>query len=522
MTPRPSLESEPDAAWLERVQTGWFTASALPHYRLTRFVFLRALGFIYYVAFVCLARELAGLLSSRGILPVEPFLRRVAEHSPSSSSAFWSLPSLFWFTHSDGVLTLCAWIGVCTSLVVVAGYANAWLLAILWALYLSFVHIGQIFYGYGWEMLLLETGFLAIFLAPWTNGSPARADEPSHLVVLLLRWTLFRLMFGAGLIKIRGDACWVELTCLIHHYETQPNPHALSWLWHQAPPAFHQLSVLFNHFVELCVPWGYFGPRRVRHAAGALTIVFQLALVSSGNLSFLNWLTLAVALACFDDGFWQRVLPRSIVTRLAGAGPSARPTRVTSAARFVLFLVVLLLSINPVLNMLSPSQRMNASFDPLHLVNTYGAFGSVGKTRHEVVLEGAYAPAGNAAIEWREYQFYCKPGDVRKAPCWVTPFHRRLDWQMWFAALSDYERQPWIVSLGHRLLEGEPRVLGLLAHNPFPATPPDFVRARLYEYHFVELGRDGWWTRKLVGEYLRPLSLHDPELDAFLTQYGWL
>lgn len=522
MTLSSSNASEPEAAWLERVKTGWFTTSALPHYKLTRFVFLRALGFVYFVAFVCLARELDGLLSSRGILPVEPFLQRVAEHAPSGGAAFWRLPSLFWLTCSDTSLTLCAWLGVIASLVVVLGYANAWLLGSLWAVYLSFVNVGQIFYGYGWEMLLLETGFLAIFLAPVTRGSPVRTDEPSHLVVFLLRWTLFRLMFGAGLIKIRGDACWVELTCLIHHYETQPNPHVLSWLWHQAPPLFHQLSVLVNHFVELIVPWGYFGPRRIRHAAGALTIVFQLALVLSGNLSFLNWLTIALAVACFDDRCWQRLLPTAITQHIGHECAEPRATRALFAARFVLFLVVLLLSINPVLNMLSPRQRMNASFDPLHLVNTYGAFGSVGKKRHEVVLEGAYAPRGGAAIAWREYAFRCKPGDLSEAPCWVTPFHRRLDWQMWFAASSDYERQPWIVSLVHRLLEGEPRVLQLLAENPFPEAPPDFVRARVYQYRFVEFGRDGWWSRTLVGEYLRPLSLHDPELDAFLAQFGWL
>ena len=296
----------------------------------------------------------------------------------------------------------------------------------------------------------------------------------------------------------------------------------MSWLLHQAPPLFHQLGVLFNHFVELVVPWGYFGPRRLRHAAAGLTIAFQAALIASGNLSFLNWLTIAVALVCFDDDFWRRLLPRTIVVSLGPPSPALPPGRTTHGVRLVLFLVVALLSINPVVNMLSPRQRMNASFEPFHLVNTYGAFGSVGKTRHEVVLEGSASAVQGASTEWRAYEFRCKPGDLRRAPCWITPFHHRLDWQMWFAALSSYEGEPWIVSLVQRLLEGEPRVLGLLAHDPFPNAPPRFVRARLYEYHFESFGTDAWWSRRLVGEYLKPLSLADPELQAFLRQYGWL
>lgn len=504
----------------ERIRSGW-SGGVLPRYRLTRHVLLRGLGFIYYVAFVSLATQIGGLLSSRGILPVEPFLRRVRDYAGSSASAFWELPSLFWFDHSDTVLSFFAWLGVALSLVVVAGYAHVAVLAALWVLYLSFVHVGQIFYGYGWEMLLLETGFLAMFLAP-RRGFPATSEEPSHLVIVLLRWTLFRLMFGAGLIKVRGDPCWLDLSCLVYHYETQPNPHPLSWLLHRAPVGFHEFGVLFNHFAELLVPWGYFGPRRVRHVAGAITIVFQSALILSGNLSFLNWLTIVIALGCFDDGVYAKLLPRALVERLNRPEPAQPRRRLTQATRFGLGLVVLLLSINPIANMLSSRQRMNASFDPLHLVNTYGAFGTIGKTRYEVVLEGTTAERLGPDTVWRQYEFPCKPGDVNRAPCWITPFHYRLDWQMWFAALGSYEGQPWIVNLIHKLLQGEPRVLKLMAYNPFPNAPPHFIRARLYEYHFTRFGEPGWWKRRLVGEYLKPLSLDDEEFRGYLQRFGWL
>jgi lipase maturation factor len=303
---------------------------------------------------------------------------------------------------------------------------------------------------------------------------------------------------------------------------TQPNPHPLSWLLHQAPPWFHTIGVLFNHFVEVVVPFGVFGPRRLRRWAGAFTVAFQLMLILSGNLSFLNWLTLVVALGCFDDGVWRRLLPgrwlRSV--RDDAAAPLTRAERAVSIA---LVLLVALLSINPVSNMLSSRQLMNAGFDPLHLVNTYGAFGSVSRERHEVVLEGAVAVAGasEAELDWREYEFPCKPGDPARAPCWVTPYHYRLDWQMWFAGLSRAERQPWIFNLVYKLLSGDRAVLSLLRNNPFPDAPPTYVRASLYRYEFTRFGESGWWRRQRLGAYLPALTRDDPRLLDVLDRLGW-
>jgi hypothetical protein len=512
-----------EAATLEELRSGWRGFWERSTHELTRFVFLRGLGLIYFVAFVSLALQLRGLIGSQGILPAASFLDRL--RSFPEAPGFWRLPSLFWLNASDGFLLACAWLGVALSLAVLAGFANAPLMGLVWALYMSFVHVGQIFYGYGWESLLLETGFLAIFLAPPWDPRPIPRSSSPEPVVWLLRWLAFRLMFGAGLIKIRGDDCWTDLTCLAYHYETQPNPSPLSYFFHQAPGWFHQGGVLFNHFVELIAPWGVFGPRRVRHVAGAFLVAFQVILILSGNLSFLNWLTIVVCLSCFDDTLLKRLVPARFAARLAQLEVVAavQPTKLRRRVILGLVAVVCVLSLNPIVNMLSTRQAMNASFEPFHLVNTYGAFGSVGKTRYEVVIEGTDAATPDESAVFREYEFHCKPGDPARRPCVVSPYHYRLDWQMWFLALGTLQREPWAMSFVYRLLEGEKSVTGLLAKNPFPDRPPRYVRGVYYRYHFARPGDpDGaWWRRELVGEYFRPLSRDDPDLQRFLLRHGF-
>jgi len=494
-------------------------AEAARDVQLTRFVLLRGVGFIYVVAFSILVRQGLPLLGARGLMPAARFLERVREAHPSLGSALLELPSLFWIDCSDRCLLLLAWLGLLLGLAISLGLGNAPLLFCSWVLYESFVHVGQTFYGYGWDILLLETGFLATFLAPpWRPGSTTVPPLP---VIWLFRWLLFRLMFGAGLIKLRGDSCWTDLTCLVYHYETQPNPHPLSWLLHQAPAWFHAGGVLANHAVEVLAPFGLFGPRRVRHLCGAATVAFQVMLILSGNLSFLNWLTLVLGCACFDDTLLARVLPKALVQRVLA--PDPRPlSRPRQYVILGLCALVGLLSVNPIANLLSSRQRMNSGFEPLGLVNTYGAFGSVSRERHEVLLEGARAARPGEPLDWRAYEFPCKPGAPERAPCWVTPYHYRLDWQMWFAGLSSAGREPWIVHLVYKLLQGDAAVLGLLESNPFPEAPPEYVRASLYRYEFTGLGEQGWWHRERLGDYLPAFTRDDPRLRSFLERYGWL
>src|SRR6266542_2562052 len=455
-----------------------------PSYWLTRFLFLRLLGLVYTVAFLVTLNQWPPLLGSRGLLPAREFLDAVGAQHGRSLSTFLSVPTLFWLDASDGVFRAAGLAGLVLSLAVLLGFANVPMMLALWALYLSFVNAGQIFYGYGWEMLLLVTG--------------------------LLRWLTFRLMFGAGLIKLRGDPCWRDLTCLFFHYETQPNPNPLSWYLHQLPPWFHRLEVLFNHGVELVAPFFVFGPQRARHLSGGLVVVFQGLLILSGNLSFLNWLTIAIAVACFDDGLLARLLPAGARARFGARIASLEETKARGVACYALAAVVGLLSVNPVLNMLSPRQLMNTSFDPFGLVNTYGAFGSVGRERYEIVLEGTDAPSPQGDEDWRAYEFRCKPGDPERRPCWISPYHHRLDWQMWFAAMPGAGTERWLVRLVAKLLEGDPAVRALLAPGVFEDHPPRLIRARYYRYAFTRPGEGAaWWRRTLVGEYLPPLSRRD-------------
>jgi hypothetical protein len=498
--------------------------SSAPSYWLTRFAILRLLGLVYFVAFFSLALQLKPLLGRDGLLPIALFLKHAQAHFGSRLAGFLQVPSLFWVDDSDRFLLAMAWLGVALSLLVCLGYANAILLGLLWALYASFVHVGQEWYAYGWDILLLETGFLAVFLCPLLDGRPFPRRPPPVPVLWLYRWLIFRIMLGAGLIKIRGDSCWRNFTCLYYHFETQPIPNPLSRLFHFLPHLILRLGVGFNDLAELVSPWFAFGPRRARHIAGALMFLLQVFLILSGNLSFLNYLTIVPILACFDDSLLRRLLPRVLVARAERAAARAQPSRAQSAAVCGLVAVVALLSINPVRNLLSTRQIMNGSFDRLDLVNTYGAFGTVTRERLEIIFEGTDAPVITEKTRWKPYEFKCKPGDPMRRPCVISPYHLRLDWAIWFAAMSTPDQYPWTFHFVWKLLHNDPGVLGLLAGNPFPHSPPRYIRAELYRYKFARPGdpSGAWWKRTRVGEWLPPLSAGDPRLRRFLYFFGWL
>ena len=471
----------------------WFTAE---DYTMARLVFQRALGAVYLVAFLVAFSQFKALLGDRGLLPIPAYLRRVS---------FRQEPSIFHWHYSERFFAIVAATGAALAAATVLGVTDqvplpiavlVWL--VLWVLYLSIVNVGQRWYSFGWESLLLETGFIAIFLG---NDGVA----PPLPVLIALRWLLFRLEFGAGLIKLRGDPCWRDLTCLYYHHETQPMPGPFSWYFHHLPRPLHRMEVAANHVTQLVVPFGLFLPQPVAGVCAAIMIITQLWLVISGNFAWLNLLAIVLALPVLPDGVWQAVLPGLSVDRLADA-PAWWV--VVGCALGVL---VAVLSWQPVRNMLSKRQAMNASFNAWHLVNTYGAFGSVTRERFEIVLEGTQDPSGMTG--WQEYEFRGKPGDPRRRPRQFAPYHLRLDWLMWFAALSPAYAEPWFPRLVRRLLEGDAVILRLLRHNPFPDEPPVVLRARRYLYRFTtweERRRDGaWWHREHVGEFLRPVTRVD-------------
>jgi hypothetical protein len=494
-------------------------------YWLTRFAILRLLGFVYAVAFLVAANQILPLIGSDGLLPVGAFLGRVGDVLGSRRAGFIHLPSIFWLGHADGALLGAAWAGFALSCAVMAGFANAPILAVLWALYLSFVHVGQDWYGYGWEFQLLETGFLAIFLCPLLDLRPFPGRKPPVAVIWLFRWLIFRIMLGAGLIKIRGDSCWRDLTALFYYFETQPIPNPMSRWFHFLPRPALEAGVVLNHVAELIAPWFVFGPRRARHVAGAVMIAFQAVLILSGNLSFLNWLTIVPALACFDDSFWIRILPRRMSAAAARADAAARPCRAMVAVCWALAGAVACLSYQPVANLFSPHQVMNSSFDdPLELVNTYGAFGSIGRERTAVIFEGTDAAEPDERAVWKPYPYRGLPVDPASRPPQIAPYQLRLDWQMWFAAMGSPTEYPWTLNLVWKLLHNDPGAVGLFAANPFPEKPPRYVRAVEYRYAFADPADPSgvWWTRTQVGLWLPPFSADSGNLRGFLEANGWL
>jgi len=508
-----------------RVLGGAFTgAQGADRYWLTRFVILRWLGVVYAIAFLCAGKQILPLIGSDGILPLDLFLDRVQYALGSPAAGFARLPSLFWLADSDTVLQLAAWAGLGLSCVVISGYANAIVMTILWLLYMSFVHVGQDWYGYGWEIQLLETGFLAIFLCPLLDGRPFPKRKPPVVVIWLFRWLIFRIMIGSALIKLRGDICWRDLTALYYHFETQPIPGPLSRCFHFLPHWVLKAGVLFNYLAELVAPWFAFYPRTARHIAGAIMMLFQLTLIASGNLSFLNWLTIIPALACFDDSLWAVLMPRALVKRAIRADAMAEPSLSMQRTAWAVVVIVGLLSIQPVVNLASPGQIMNTSFNPLNLVNTYGAFGSVGRERVNVVFEGTDADVPDEHAVWKEYPYRALPVALDQQPPQIAPYQPRLDWQMWFAAMSIPARYPWTVHLVWKLLHSDPGVLGLFGGNPFPQKPPRYIRAVRYRYQFAPPGNSegNWWRREQLGLWLPPLSTDNPQLLNFLKRAGWL
>lgn len=470
-------------------------ALAAPELWLGRWLFTRLLALIYAIAFLNALLEFPALLGERGLLPVPRVL---------AQSDWRSRPTLFHFGYSDARLRAVAGTGLAVSVALVFGLpqrgpalvgAAAWLTA--FALYLSIVNVGQIFYGFGWESILLEAGFFAAWLGPETAA-------PNWVAIVLLRWLLLRIELGAGLIKLRGDPCWRDLTCLDYHHETQPLPGPLSSWAHHRPTWWHRIETGGNHVVQVLLPVGLFLPQPVAGAVGVAMFLTQGWLVLTGNFAWLNAVTMALALNAVP-GSWLTWLPVDPPDSLADPSPALL------WATVVVAVATAVMSWKPVRNMASARQRMNAAFNPFHLVGTYGAFGSVTRTRYEIVLEGAdVADPHDPDADWRAYEFRGKPGDPTRRPPQVAPYHLRLDWLMWFAAFSPRPRDRWFVRLVQKLLEGDEAVSRLLRHDPFRGAGPRWVRARRYVYEFTppdeRRGTGRWWRRRLVGEYLHPVE----------------
>jgi len=455
-------------------------------------LFLRLLAAIYLTAFASLAVQVTGLIGARGILPVGGYLAAVSK--TLGARGYWSMPTIFWLGHNDRFLEVSAIAGVAAAIVLLLGVLKAgWerlLLVCLYILYLSFSTAGQDFLSFQWDSLLLETGFLAIFLGN------------SRVVILLFRWLLFRLMFLSGVVKLTShDPVWRDFTALAFHYMTQPLPTPLAWYMYQLPVAIQRFSTATTLFIELAIPFLFFAPRPWRFAGAALALFLQTLIFLTGNYTFFNLLTVSLGVFLFDDRALQKLHLK------------ARAARTSAIAVWAVATVILVLSVSEIdQSFFETSPEAESALSriagPFQIANTYGLFASMTTTRPEIAIQGS-----NDGVTWLDYDFPYKPGDLRQPPHWVAPYQPRLDWQMWFAALSDYRASPWFTNLMVRLLQGSPDVLDLFQKNPFPSAPPKYVRAQLFQYSFTDFATrratGDWWKREPQGSYFPTISLDD-------------
>ena len=483
-----------------------------PRFALSRGVFLRLLGFVYFVAFASLAPQLAGLVGSEGLLPAADYLERA--YDLWGRNAYVQLPTLLWIWPGDALLTALCWLGIALSAAAMAGAAPIAVFAALWAVYLSITVAGQDFLFFQWDLLLLETGVLAVLYAPPGRWPPLETRRPPGVAA---RWLVgclaFKLTFLSGVTKLlSGDETWWSLTALRYHYETQPIPTWVSWYAHNAPDWCGGLSVGVMFFIELAVPFVVFVPARfrgVRTAGFALLCLLQVLIAVTGNYGFFNLLTVVLYVSLLDDVAIARLLPwLQAPSGYAQRGEPRWGLRRTAMAVPVTFLAVLspltfVREIRRPAPMPGWSNALLGTVAPLRSVSGYGLFRVMTTERPEIVIEGSVD-----GVTWMEYSFPWKAGDLSRAPGFVQPHMPRLDWQMWFAALDPQRQAHWLFALVDRLLENDPTALGLLGNNPFADEPPAFIRLVLYRYRFTtpDDGVDGdWWTRELTGYLTEPI-----------------
>lgn len=515
---------------------------------LSQWLFVRLVALSYLSGFLSLSVQMNGLYGSDGILPIALLLRG-ASSQPLLANML-NAPTIFWLDTSDAFINAVPFIGAITSTLACLGIFTGANLLVAWFLYLSVITVGQDFMSFQWDILLNETGFLALFICSWRpfcrvwNKQAERwklpawmvdRDSPSLFVLWLFRFLLFKLMFASGLVKLAShDPTWWDLTAMTFHYETQPLPTPLGYFAHHLPHWFLMFSTVGVFFIELVVPFAIFAPCKIRIAAAGFLIILQILILTTGNYCFFNWLTIALSVLLIDDQAFKhagdKFLPKKLSSRLNdwmelafdfGKEPLSRTASNTTRLRqfllipllcFVLFFSSSSLYQQFLGDFPSPLEEFVWLVHPWRLVGSYGLFAVMTTSRPEIVLEGSLD-----GIEWKEYVFKYKPGPLNRPPPVVAPHQPRLDWQMWFAALSQRPHDEWFFRLAQKLLEGSKSVSGLLEYNPFEATPPKYIRAQLYDYHFTSIGQlfqDGhWWTRKFKGDFLPRVSIQGGSQD---------
>ncbi len=486
--------------------------SAQHSFAIANVLFLRAIGIIYAFACGSFATQVRGLIGSRGLLPAHDFL--ATAHLQRGSEAYHAIPTVFWWSSSDAMLVGICWAATLVGCLIALGIAQGPLLIIEWGLFLSITAVGQDFFAFQWDSLLVEAGFIAIFLAPWRLWSRWRDRESPPTVPLWLgRLLLFKLMVMSGLMKLlKHDPTWASLTALDYHFETQPLPTWIGFVAHQAPSWMHQLWTAGMFIIEIGMPAGIFFPRPGRLLSAASQAALMAGIGLTGNYCYFNLLTMALCLLLVDDAAFParwRVHPVR-----KWSFPWLDPRQLLASVFAVFWIGISGRTAALVLgwqgDLPAKVARVADFLGPFRSINHYALFVHMTTRRNEITIEGS-----NDGQTWQDYSFPWKPGDPKRRPGFVEPLQPRLDWQMWFAALGSWRRAPWIFRLQEKLLEGSPEVLALLDHNPFPAAPPRYIRLRIQQYHFSSLDHwrntGDWWTVAPEATWSRTLSREDLE-----------
>jgi predicted DCC family thiol-disulfide oxidoreductase YuxK len=476
----------------------WGSDYSPPQLDLIWSVFVRLLGLIYFFAFASFGVQASGLIGNHGILPLADLVSELSAHF--GAERFFLMPMVFWWIPTDVAIELVCWGGAALALLLVFNRLTRWTLLALYILYLSLLYAGQEFMTYQWDTFLLETGFIGFLMSLWRPAG-----------VWLLRWLLFRFMFMSGIVKLlSGDPTWWNLSALSYHFLTQPLPTPLAWYVAHLSPSALRFATGAMFFVELVLPFLIFAPRRLRFVAAFGILLLQSCILITGNYNWFNLQTMLLCLVLFDDAALRAILPKRVIDLLLRRIPRKPPAG--AARAFVGVLTALMVFCSVV--------EMDARFggkppavagwaaalvEPIHIVNGYGLFAVMTTKREEIVIEGS-----DDGVEWKEYEFRYKPGDLSRRPLWNIPHQPRLDWQMWFAALDDPRHLRWFWRFVQKLLENDPAVTKLLERNPFPDKRPVFVRAVFYDYTYSAADQKAkgiWWDRRRVGLYFPAAQL---------------
>lgn len=465
-------------------EIGLFNPSA---YSISMKLFLHLLGAIYFFSFGAFLFQIKGLIGSKGILPVENYLRFLKYRMPKSR--FYYVPTIFWCNHSDNMLFAVPACGATLALILLFGGPPAILIPLLIFLHISILSVGQDFLGFGWEGFLLEISYNAFFLSLTETANP--------FIWISINLLLFRFHFESGTSKLESrDPNWRNLTAIKFHYQSQPLPNTLAWYVYKLPLWFHKLSALFMFFVELIIPFfALFGTEEMRFASFLLLFGLQFFIWATGNFSYLNHMTVILLVILIANTYLE---------------PFFGPAPTLPETNWLIFSFLSLVGIGLIIlqfialcNHYAPTmttRKIMHSIYHLHIANRYGIFAIMTTTRYEIVIEGS-----DNNIEWKEYLFFYKPSEVNRRPRRISPYQPRIDWQAWFLPFASFEEHDWLKRFFVCLLEGSPDVLALLHHNPFKEKPPQFIRAQTYLYEFTDFKTKkklgAWWSRRYIGPY---------------------